>query len=938
MQSVMKLVFLGLLLVLASGHAVASDTLDSIYKRKIDLGGANAAGNADEKALRAYENYLRQNPNAARTVDAKHRLADLRLRTLIKQQDNSVNNEYQLRENQNKIAGVISLYQKILKQHPTYAKNDDVLYQMARAYETIGRPKQAVSVLQSLIKRFPQSTHYDESQFRLGEIYFAQANYMSSLSAYKEVIKYGESSQLYNQALFKAGWSLFKDAKYEKSLNYLLQLMDIETRRGLDGKMVIKDRQNLENTLRIVALNFYYLGGANTINGYLKRSGGPRPYEALIYDRLSKLYLEKDIFIEAAQTYKSYLGRNRFSKQAPKINLKVIALYDQGGYTDDVLREKGKYARAYDLDSKFWKFYKPADLPEVVEKVKATMRELSQHYYATWQETGKKSDFNEAVKWYKDYLDSFKEGQQVYDMSFEFAELYYENKNFYEASKQFENTAYGYNRHTRAADAGFASLQAYEKHIKSLRDKDQIATATITSVNSYLKFAYTFPQHEKAPTVVKTAAQRLYEAEDYEQAADVAQMFIERYLNAGLDEQREAWSLLAASSFKGDLLDQAEHAYNEVLGLTDPSDKRYEKALDQLAATIYQQGVNAQEDDKIDDAIAAFSRVKQKAPFSDLAITAQYDVATLYAKQDEFGKSIKALEELRRTRPGNKFSDDIVRKLAAMYERDRQFSRAAEEFLAIGRTDPNQQTQRDATMKAGRLFDKAGEEDKSLAVFREFTERFPQPVDEVIEVMNDIAQVYKEKGNRTEYYAMLKKIILADNRAGASRNNRTKLLAARATIGIATPRREAYERQLLTLPLDQSVQKKQKLFQSAVKAYELANTFGVSEITTESTYYVGNIYYDFSKALMDSERPAGLSEMELEQYSVLLEDQAYPFEEQAITLLEANTKRMREQGVYDKWVKKSIDQLAQLLPFKYNKKEQLADVIEIIAPAPVPVK
>jgi len=921
-------------LLAISLDAFSADTLESIYKRKLLIEDERVSGDADANALRAYENYLRQNPAAGKSAEAKHRLADLRLKGLLKEQDSTVSTKGQLKANLSKINKVIYLYQKILKQHKNYGKNDEVLYQMARAYEGVGEPARATKVLQLLIKRYPGSSYYDESQFRLAEIYFVKAKYNNALKAYKEVIKYGESSALYNQALFKAGWSLFKRAQYETSLSLLLKLMDIETRRGLNGEMVIKDKQHLENTLRIVALNFYYLGGADSIDEYLAENGGPRFYEALIYDRLSKLYLEKDIFIEAAETYKAYLRRNRFSRQAPKIHLKVISLYDQGGYIDDVLKEKGRFANAYDLDSQFWKFYKPYDLPKVVDKVEVTIRELAQHYHASWQENAGESEFKSAVTWYADYLDSFKEGEKVHKMSFQFAELLYEKEEYFQAFKQFEITAYSYGRHDKAADSGFASLQAYEKYVKGMRDKDRIASATITSINSYLKFAYAFPQHEQAPAVVKTAAQRLFEAEDYEQSADVAQMYIERYLNVSLDEQRAAWSLLATASFKGELFEQAEHAYNEVLGLTDPSDKRYQKALDQLAATIYQQGAKAQEEGDLETAVAAFMRVKQKAPFSDLAITAEYDAATIYAKMEDYKKSIAAMESLRRARPGNQYSADIVRKLAALYEKDKQYAKSAEEFLAIGRTDTKQDTQREATMKSGKLFNKAGEQDKSLAVYREFIDRFPQPVDEVIEVMSDVAQVYKDNKNRREYYAMLKKIIVADSKAGASRTNRTKLLAARATIGIATPRREAYERAKLTVPLQQSMAKKQKLFQSAVKAYELANTYGVSEITTESTYYVGNIYYDFSKSVMDSERPKNLkTELQLEQYAVGLEDLAYPYEEQAITLLEANTQRLKQHGVYDQWVKKSINQLASLLPFKYDKKLKRPNhvVIELLA-------
>jgi hypothetical protein len=58
----------------------------------------------------------------------------------------------------------------------------------------------------------------------------------------------------------------------------------------------------------------------------------------------------------------------------------------------------------------------------------------------------------------------------------------------------------------------------------------------------------------------------------------------------------------------------------------------------------------------------------------------------------------------------------------------------------------------------------------------------------------------------------------------------------------------------------------------------------------------------------------------LEQYDVLLEEQAYPFEEKAIELHQANTKRASE-GIYDESVQKSFAVLAKLMPARYAKGE-----------------
>ena len=77
---------------------------------------------------------------------------------------------------------------------------------------------------------------------------------------------------------------------------------------------------------------------------------------------------------------------------------------------------------------------------------------------------------------------------------------------------------------------------------------------------------------------------------------------------------------------------------------------------------------------------------------------------------------------------------------------------------------------------------------------------------------------------------------------------------------------------------------------------------------------------------MESERPKNLGSEALEEYNILLEDQAYPFEEQAIALHETNAARV-DSGMYDAWIGKSLQALAELVPGKYAKLERSMDYV-----------
>jgi cellulose synthase operon protein C len=52
-----------------------------------------------------------------------------------------------------------------------------------------------------------------------------------------------------------------------------------------------------------------------------------------------------------------------------------------------------------------------------------------------------------------------------------------------------------------------------------------------------------------------------------------------------------------------------------------------------------------------------------------------------------------------------------------------------------------------------------------------------------------------------------------------------------------------------------------------------------------------------------------------------LEDQSYMFQEKAIQLYEANIKHIAD-GIYDKWIKDSLESLAVLYPVRYAKTEE----------------
>jgi Flp pilus assembly protein TadD len=155
-----------------------------------------------------------------------------------------------------------------------------------------------------------------------------------------------------------------------------------------------------------------------------------------------------------------------------------------------------------------------------------------------------------------------------------------------------------------------------------------------------------------------------------------------------------------------------------------------------------------------------------------------------------------------------------------------------------------------------------------------------------------------------------------------------------AALALAEPVRAGYSQVKLVEPLQKQLKLKKEKLEETLKAYSVAADYGVAEVVTASTYQIGALYQDFGKALIGSQRPKKLSKLELEQYNVLLEEQAFPFEEKAIELHEVNAHRA-SQGIYDQWVQRSFMALSELRPVRYGKTERSEGVIDAIsAPAP----
>jgi tetratricopeptide (TPR) repeat protein len=133
----------------------------------------------------------------------------------------------------------------------------------------------------------------------------------------------------------------------------------------------------------------------------------------------------------------------------------------------------------------------------------------------------------------------------------------------------------------------------------------------------------------------------------------------------------------------------------------------------------------------------------------------------------------------------------------------------------------------------------------------------------------------------------------------------------------------------LRQPFETSLQDKKQRMDATIAAMGRLVDYGIDEMTAAATFYMAETYSNFSRSLLDSERPGDLKPEDLEEFKNKLDEAAFPFEEKAINVHEKNMELLHA-GVFNSWTEKSLGRLTELMPGRYAKHETSSGFLDAI--------
>ncbi|TDT37085.1 tetratricopeptide repeat protein [Halospina denitrificans] len=797
-------------------------------------------------------------------------------------------------------------------------ERDRLLYEAARASDIAGEPSSSINYLETLMADHPDSGLVPEAAFRVGEYRFSGGQHHAAVDAFHKAVDTAEDAGFRERATYMLGWSQFLDERREAASDTFIGFLDTHHNEdsGFDH-LTGKAREQVDDSMRVLSLIAAYGEGPPSMARMIQRQGG-RPYEAQLFHRLMRFYRDNSRYQDSVDTARYFLERNPGHTAAPLMADEIVRSWTVGGYPGKAREAKATFIEDY------------GDAREMAaldgqrrNRLMGFLKELGVWHYRQGQSgTGSAREaFGQASR----YLEQWADHQQRFSVGNRFETPGLMLLLAGDASQQAGESARAIELYQRAAyeappfpaarEAGYALVQLRHDRWRGQGDRESLLNQLVADAD---RFVATFPESPRIPSVRHELANILYDNDRLENAERVARALVEA--DGGGKHERAGWIVIGHVALERGAYPRAEKAWNETLALTAADDDRRPDFKRRLAVSVYRQGEAAREAGEMEEALRHYDRVSRVAPETETAIRASFDYGGLLLELERWDEAIMALSTFRDEYPEHRLSGRISERLVFAHLESGDPGQAADEMLAHEPAELSGSELWEYRLEAAghyrdadRLFDAASLYESFLAEGSRALgdHEFHQ------ERRHDLIRISAEldrSGALADWHSRL----LEAERNGPG-TDRSEYLASQSALWLGRRAADEFEAIGLKAPLKESLPRKRDAMEVAVNYFQEAEKYGFAETATESTYRLAELYRQLAEDVMDSDRPQGLTDLQADQYEMLLEEQAYPFEEKAIELHQRNQERIAE-GHWTPWVSQSLSTLAEMFPARYQRK------------------
>jgi tetratricopeptide (TPR) repeat protein len=887
---------------------------------------------------------------------------------------------------------------QVLREHKNYRRYDLALYIDGFLATEMGKPDDALDRFNKLLAWFPKSRFVPDAHMVRAEYEFVKdtPDYQVAYREYEQVLRY-KDSDLYDIALFKSGWCLWRLGQSDEAAKRFLVVFkkSAEAGKGVSAKRRAElDELQAEALKNLVAVFVEdEKNSAEDMYRFLVKAGGEK-FAGEIVRALAAAFYEQSQYERGIEAYRLLIKLEPLSPHGYE-NALAIA---QGFSTMQEWDKLDKQYRLVIEDYTVTPVVKGAPPPQpsawarsqpepVLRAAEAAIEKqlqqdaVSLHAKAQADKTSR-VEYLAAAHLYETYLSRFSGRREAYEMTFNLGEIY-----FYHLADDAK-AADAYLAAVRMRPGGPLSRDALYNALAALetsREKELAASkaagkkAAETPIDKKLTeamelYVRTYPNDKEVPELLFRQGKLYYDYEVYDPAVRQWGLLLEKFPSSQF--AGPAGELILDSFNKSKDYQNIETWARRLKTAPAFQSPAAQARLDMLIVqAVFRQGEQLAASGEHSKSAAAYLRAAREFPREPKAAQAAVNAEIEARRGGDFETLAAAATLLVKNHAGRDEAAEGVWIAATAYQSVGLFSEAADYHEVLAEKWPKSEHNKDAAYNAVLLRATIGEHDKAIADGNAYKRKYPRAEDsdevtflmgkahEKAEKWRDAEALYshysqsaKSNSSRLESLVRLATVRLkiGDDRGAEaalasamglyrtykkSLEDQGKYFAAKAHYMQGERILADFEKIKIEGDVDllkTRLKKKSELLKKAADTFLETAEMGVAEWTTAALYQIGVTYESFSKALLSSPPPSGLSAEQKDLYAQQIDEFVVPIEEKSLEAYESGWQKAIELGIFNQWTAKMREALGRLNTELYPPLKEVGFSIRSSGPSPLP--
>lgn len=783
---------------------------------------------------------------------------------------------------------------------------DSIRYGLGFALLEHGDYAEAVKVFEDILKNYPNSDYSSEVSFRLGEYYFETGQIGEAEEMYKKILSRPLSS-FYEKGIYKLGWINYKLDSFERAIDMFMAMVD----RRWEGSAA--ESGQTQEGINCIVMSMSAMKNTSKALAYLE-SKGLRGYTPAVLLNYGERLMDETRYNEAILVYKYFSEKLKDDPLAPSVYDRLADLYERTGDVKESLLKRWELAEQFNSSTQWYFNNFPNGSEKINSLVSSALLYTSKRYHFLGKK-GEAESLEKAMTGYKLFLTSFPNAPETKEVTLLLAEALFDGKRFAEAAVEYESAAKMHKDSPAVPDLVYSSFLSYEMVFQADKKEDHVKAAE-KLLETYKDLLARNPKLAKARMRV---AEMYGELELYPGARSALVPLLK------LNESAAAQRMTAEFFIKEKNFASAEEMYSKLAEDKGPAEvkERLAQVRFVMAEGLYKNGKAKEAADKFNQAFFTH----QGSTVSEAALI---KLGHIYLGLKEYGNLETSADRLLKSFPNSEITAAFLIEAANGVREVRPLLAAKlYESSSVITKDPKEQSA--LLIASGSLYEENGELVKAEAIFRKYLEKKDIPVAEEAGLLLKVGQI-QTRAKKKEAKETLGKVV-------SMRGLIDDGIIARASLLLLWDREREYIDMRLAQPFEETFKKKTDALNALTVNYTEIAKSKVPDIIPEVYYRMGTLFENFRDSIIKSERPGGFSSEQAEEYNFLLEEKAYPYDEQAVKVYERCTDSARKLSVFTEWTDKCFTRLSELRPAVYKRPfEEKWSAPVFIKPEPVKIE